>query len=107
MRVIPQGRSFISRLLDMASSVSQLHDLISLDDGCCSDLRFWSHLLECWNGVSFFYDDLVHSSDSMLFFMFFFCYTFIVTYFHVSIAYLTQSGYSVESASDSPTSTSV
>ena len=29
MRVIPQGRSFISRLLDMASSVSSLHELVS------------------------------------------------------------------------------
>ena len=55
MRVIPQGRSFISRLLDTASSVSQLQDLVSLDDGCRSDLRFWAPLLEHWNGVSFFF----------------------------------------------------
>ncbi|XP_029927907.1 uncharacterized protein LOC115373572 [Myripristis murdjan] len=68
MRVVPQGRSFISRLLDMAASVPNLRDKILLDDGCRSDLKFWSHLLNHWNGVSFFYDDLVYSSDSLKFF---------------------------------------
>lgn len=68
MRVIPQGRSFISRLLDIASSVPNLHDVISLDEGCRSDLCFWSHLLNHWNGISFFYDELVHSSDALKFF---------------------------------------
>ena len=28
MRVIPQGRSFISRLLDLSKSVEKLHDII-------------------------------------------------------------------------------
>ncbi|XP_060936184.1 uncharacterized protein LOC133012222 [Limanda limanda] len=65
MRVIPQGRSFISRLLETATSVPNLHDKISLDEGRRSDLRFWSHLLDHWNGVTFFYEDLVHSSDSI------------------------------------------
>ncbi len=68
MRVIPQGRSFISRLLELASSVPNLHDQIVLDEGCRSDLKFWSSLLEKWNGISFFYDDVVHSSDSIQFF---------------------------------------
>ena len=68
MRVIPQGRSFISRLLDLSSSVSNLHDQISLDEGCRSDLKFWSLLLDQWNGISFFYDDIVHSADSIQFF---------------------------------------
>ena len=54
MRVIPQGRSFISRLLDLASSVPNLQDQVTLDDGCRSDLKFWSRLLEKWNGVHFF-----------------------------------------------------
>lgn len=45
-----------------------LHDVISLNDGCHSDLKFWSCLLDQWNGATFFYDDLVHSSDSLEFF---------------------------------------
>ncbi|XP_037647425.1 uncharacterized protein LOC119501251, partial [Sebastes umbrosus] len=68
MRVIPQGRFFISRLLDMAHSVPQLHDLISLDEGCRSGLQFWSLLLDHWNCVTFFYDELVHSSDALNYF---------------------------------------
>ncbi|XP_034057253.1 uncharacterized protein LOC117536475 [Gymnodraco acuticeps] len=68
MRIIPQGRSFISRLLDTASAAENLHDHVFLDEGCRSDLRFWSLLLVHWNGVTFFYDDLVYSSDSMRFF---------------------------------------
>ena len=65
MRIIPQGRSFISRLLDLASSVPNLHDPVSLDEGCRADLGFWAHLLQEWNGITFFYDDLVRSSDSL------------------------------------------
>ncbi|XP_071060142.1 uncharacterized protein [Pseudochaenichthys georgianus] len=68
MRIIPQGRSFISRLLDTASAAENLHDHVFLDEGCRSDLRFWSLLLAHWNGVTFFYDDLMYSSDSMRFF---------------------------------------
>ena len=45
-----------------------LHDNISLDEGCRSDRQLWSHLLDHWNGVAFFYDDLVHSFDYLQFF---------------------------------------
>lgn len=65
MRIIPQGRSFISRLLDMAHSVPKLSDLITLDSGCHSDLRFWLELLNNWNGMSFFYNDFSESSPSL------------------------------------------
>lgn len=68
MRIIPQGRSFISRLLDLANSVPSLFDRIVLDDGCRSDLVFWSSLLNSWNGISFFYDDVILSADSAQFY---------------------------------------
>ncbi|KAI9522716.1 hypothetical protein NQZ68_033814 [Dissostichus eleginoides] len=51
MRIIPHGRLFVSRLLALASSVQNLKDIIVLDDGCRSDLRFWASLCEEWNGV--------------------------------------------------------
>ncbi|XP_076158563.1 uncharacterized protein LOC143141734 [Alosa pseudoharengus] len=65
MRIIPQGRSFISCLLNLAHSVIKLSDLVCLDEGCRSDLRFWSHLLNNWNGISFFYNDVPESSESL------------------------------------------
>lgn len=68
MRIIPQGRSFISRLLDLANSVPSLLDSVILDDGCCSDLAFWSKLLSDWNGISFLYDDVILSANSLQFF---------------------------------------
>ncbi|XP_041920582.1 uncharacterized protein LOC121684588 [Alosa sapidissima] len=65
MRIIPQGRSFISRLLILAHSVVNLSDPVVLDLGCQSDLGFWSKLLAEWNGISFFYNDHSDSSVSL------------------------------------------
>ncbi|TNN69373.1 hypothetical protein EYF80_020374 [Liparis tanakae] len=62
------GHPFIPRLLDMAGSVPNVHDHVALDEGCCSDLRFWALLLDHWNGVTIFYNDLVNSSDSLQFY---------------------------------------
>ncbi len=65
MRVIPQGRAFVSRLLDLSKTVKNLHDTVTLDEGCRSELQFWSLLLEKWNGVSFFYNDDMESSSAI------------------------------------------
>ncbi len=65
MRIIPQGRSFIARLLDLSKSVKDLNDIVTLDEGCSSDLRFWSLLLINWNGISFFYYDELESSATL------------------------------------------
>lgn len=54
MSIIPQGRAFISRLLTLAHSVQKLSDPIQIDDGCLSDIKFWTQLLNDWNGISFF-----------------------------------------------------
>ena len=42
--------------------------MISIDEGCRSDLRFWSLLLNDWNGISFFYNDEIETSVSLAFF---------------------------------------
>ncbi len=65
IRIIPHGRSFISRILDLAHSVPKLSDHIALDEGCHSDLHFWLKLLNVWNGISFFYNDFAESSSSL------------------------------------------
>ncbi|RXN20392.1 poly [Labeo rohita] len=61
MRIIPQGRPFISHLLSLASSVHALEDLISLSHACRNELRLWIMFLKQWNGLSLFYNNLVSS----------------------------------------------
>lgn len=61
MCVIAQGRSFISRLLNLSQTVNNLSDMVSLDE-CRWELQFWSLLLEKWNGISLFYHDVLQCS---------------------------------------------
>ncbi|RXN04501.1 poly [Labeo rohita] len=61
MRIIPQGRPFISHLLSLASLVHALEDLISLSHACRNELRLWIMFLKQWNGLSLFYNNLVSS----------------------------------------------
>ncbi|XP_029912530.1 uncharacterized protein LOC115362654 [Myripristis murdjan] len=68
IRIIPQGKAFISHLLSIATSVPSLLDFISLDSSCRAELRLWLNLLSNWNGITFFYDDhMTHSHDINLF----------------------------------------
>ena len=58
MQILPQGWSFISRLLDLSKSVEGLNDIIWLDEGARSDIScfcFLSYLCNHWNGISFFF----------------------------------------------------
>uniref|UniRef100_A0A8W8JDA4 Uncharacterized protein n=1 Tax=Magallana gigas TaxID=29159 RepID=A0A8W8JDA4_MAGGI len=55
-RVIIPGRSFVSYLLSLASSVRELHHHVHLNAECREDILMWKLFLEQWNGVSFFYD---------------------------------------------------
>ncbi len=61
MRIIPQGRPFISHLHLLASSAHALEDLISLSLECRDELRLWIMFLKQWNGLSLFHNNLVSS----------------------------------------------
>ncbi|KAL0161246.1 hypothetical protein M9458_044971, partial [Cirrhinus mrigala] len=61
MHIIPQGRPFISHLLSLASSAHALEDRISITDSCRNELSLWISFLKQWNGLSFFYSNLVSS----------------------------------------------
>ncbi|RXN08505.1 poly [Labeo rohita] len=61
MRIIPQGRPFISHLLSLASSAHALEDIISITDSCRNELSLWISFLKQWNGLSFFYSNLISS----------------------------------------------
>lgn len=56
-RVIPPGRSFISRLLEVTRRAKELHHHIYLTNECKEDLKMWHTFLLHWNGVSLFLDN--------------------------------------------------
>ena len=48
--VVKAGRSFLRRMIDLSSSVRELHYSITLNKGFQSDLRWWACFLPSWNG---------------------------------------------------------
>ncbi|MES9994401.1 MAG: reverse transcriptase domain-containing protein [Candidatus Thiodiazotropha sp.] len=55
-RVIRPGRSFVSYLLSLASSVTELHHHVYINQACLRDMSMWYNFMSEWNGISFFYD---------------------------------------------------
>lgn len=64
-RVIVPGRTFVSYLLGVAWSVSELHHHVHLTSSCREDIRMWLLFLQQWNGVSMFYDSKRTASHDM------------------------------------------
>ncbi|KAE8281681.1 hypothetical protein D5F01_LYC20680 [Larimichthys crocea] len=65
IRIIPQGRSFLSHLLSIATSTPNLHDHITLNEASKMELKLWHHFLSSWNGISFFYDDHITKPEDI------------------------------------------
>ena len=51
-RVVRAGRTFLRRMIDLASSVREPDHWVRLNISFRSDLRWWEIFLEEWNGVS-------------------------------------------------------
>lgn len=64
-RVILPGRSFVSYLIHLSTTVKELHEFVCLDKHCREDLYMWHHFLKEWNGVSLFYDSVASLSSDM------------------------------------------
>ena len=64
-RVILPGRSFVSYLIRLSTTVKGLHQYVHLDKHCQDDLRMWYRFLCDWNGVSLFYDNALTCSADM------------------------------------------
>ncbi|CAG2224015.1 unnamed protein product [Mytilus edulis] len=66
-RVIVPGRSFVSHLIKLSTTVKKLHHHVHLKS-CKPDLVMWSKFLKDWNGVSFFLNDnITNAADIHLF----------------------------------------
>ncbi|XP_073462173.1 uncharacterized protein [Aquarana catesbeiana] len=54
MRIIPQGRTFVSRLLRFLSETQDPDQILNLDSAAIADLSMWEEFLSAWNGISLF-----------------------------------------------------
>ena len=50
-KVVKPGRTFVRRMIDLATTANELHHHIRLNRGFQSDLLWWSSFLNKWNGV--------------------------------------------------------
>ncbi|MBV2113495.1 MAG: hypothetical protein KUF82_21290 [Candidatus Thiodiazotropha sp. (ex Ctena orbiculata)] len=64
-RVVLPGRSFVSYLIHLSTTVKGLHEFVLLDRHCREDLFMWYRFLQKWNGVSLFYETVCTSSFHM------------------------------------------
>ena len=53
-KVVRAGRTFLRRMIDLSSVVSELHHRICLNGAFRSDLQWWDTFMEGWNGLSLF-----------------------------------------------------
>ena len=56
-KVIVPGRTFLSRMIRLSCSVSELHYHVYLNNAFREDLSMWELFLQDWNGRSFFLEE--------------------------------------------------
>ncbi|VDH89876.1 Hypothetical predicted protein [Mytilus galloprovincialis] len=61
-RVILPGRSFLSYLINLSTTVKHLNEFVHLTKECKVDLEFWLRFLSNWNGITMFHDCYFTSS---------------------------------------------
>eukprot|EP00731_Ephydatia_muelleri_P017680 Em0010g778a len=64
-KVVPAGRLFLCRLIDLSTTVRKLHHHISLNAEARADIRWWDSFLPSWNGVAMFLDPEWTAADSL------------------------------------------
>jgi hypothetical protein len=67
-KVMLPGRSFVSYLIWLSTTVDGLFDRVFFTTECRADMHMWHTFLDSWNGVSLFLDDdITDSADYELF----------------------------------------
>ena len=66
-KVVRPGRTFLRRMIDLASSRQGLEDWIRINQEFKSDLTWWSLFLDQWNGVSLLQSHLSRPPDTHVF----------------------------------------
>ena len=67
-KVVWSGRIFLRRLIDLSTTVPELHYHITLNQSAQEDIAWWLTFLPTWNGKSIIPDAHWISSDSLVLF---------------------------------------
>lgn len=52
-RVVPPGRPFLQRMIDLTRNVTKSHHHVKLSAGFFKDLLMWKQFISSWNGAIF------------------------------------------------------
>ena len=66
-KVIPTGRPYLQRIIELTRNVKQPHHHIKLSSGFFKDLEMWQQSITSWNGASFFLSSEWTNSDFLEF----------------------------------------
>ena len=64
-KVIPPGRPFLQRMIELTRNISKPHHHIKLNAGFFKDLEMWKQFIVNWNGASFFLSSAWQNSDCL------------------------------------------
>ena len=64
-KVVPAGRLFLCRLIDLSTTVAKLHHHIRVTADTRADIAWWARFLHLWNGVSMFLDPSWTDADTL------------------------------------------
>ena len=64
-KVIPPGRPFLQRIIELTRGVKKPHHHIKLTTGFYKDIQMWAVFIEQWNGVGLFLSSLWDTSDTL------------------------------------------
>ncbi len=64
-RLVPAGRLFLRRLIDLSTKARRLHHRIRLNGEARAEIQWWHTFLPAWNGTAMFLDPRWTLADSM------------------------------------------
>ena len=64
-KVIPPGRPYLQRMIELTRNVKQPHHHIKLSAGFFKDLEMWKQFIVNWNGASFFLSSAWEDSECL------------------------------------------
>jgi hypothetical protein len=66
-KVIPPGRPYLQRMIELTRNVKQPHHHITLSSGFFKDLEMWRQFIISWNGAGFFLSSEWTNSEALEF----------------------------------------